>query len=128
MNGVVVLQIISERGGTEGAVAFAYQKLGRIPAVVAAEVGVDELSEGVDVFVNAVKILVLRFADGVAVAGAHGVDEDEVGLVEQALGIVDEFIGRGRSEGAVDGPGAARAESAQVQPHGGGAGAAIIEE
>ena len=128
VNRVVVLQIISQSGGTERAVALANQKLGRIPAVVAAQVGVDELSEGVHVFIDAVEIFFRRFADNVAVPGAHGVDEDEIVLVEKAFGIVHELVGGRRSEGAVDGPSAARAESTHVQPHGGGAGSSVIEE
>ena len=128
MNAVVLLQIIAERGGAEGAVAFADQEFRRVPAIVAAEIGDDELREGFDVFVDTVEVFFGGFADRVAVAGAHGVDEDEVGFVEEAFAVVDEFVGSGRSEGAVDGPGAARAEGAHVQPHGGGAGAAVVEE
>ena len=128
MDGVVVLQIIAESGGAECAVAFADEELRRIPAIVAAEVGVDELAEGFDVFVDAVEVFFVGFANGVAVTGAHGVDEDEVGFVEKAFTVVDEFVRGGRSELRVESPNAARAECAHVQPHGGGAGAAVIEE
>src|SRR2546422_6414739 len=48
--------------------------------------------------VDAVKILVLRLADRVAVAGADGINEDEVGLVEEALRIVHEFVRRRRRD------------------------------
>ena len=84
----MILQIISERGRAKRAVAFADQKFRRIPAVVAADVGVDELAERCYVLIDPLEILVFRFADRVAVAGAHRVDEHEVGFVEQALGVV----------------------------------------
>ena len=128
VDGVVILQIIAQGGRAEGAVAFADQKLRRVPAVVAAQVGDDELREGLDVFVDAVKIFFLRFADGVAVAGAHGVDEDEIGFVEEALGVVHELVRSRRREDAVHGQRAARAEGAHVQPHGGGTGATVVEK
>ena len=37
-----------------------------------------------DVLIDAPEILVLRFADGAAEAGADGIDEDQVGFVEAA--------------------------------------------
>ena len=61
------------------------------------KIGDDELTEGFDVFVDAVEVFVRGFANGVAVTGAHGVDEDEVGLVEKAFIVVDEFV-RARAE------------------------------
>ena len=95
MDAVVLLQIIAERGGAEGAVTFANQKFRRVPAIIAAEVGDDELCEGFDVLVDAVEIFFGGFAHGVAVAGAHRVDENEVGFVEEAFAVVDEFVGAG---------------------------------
>ncbi len=56
VNAVALLQIVAERGGAEGAVAFADQEFRRVPAVVAAEIGDDELREGFDVFVDTVEI------------------------------------------------------------------------
>src|SRR5208282_3102701 len=128
MDSIVLLQVVAENGGAEGAVAFADEEFGRVPTVVAADISDDELRERFGVFVDTVEIFFGGFADGVAVTGAHGVDEDEVGFVEKAFGVVDELVGCGRSAGAVDGPGASRAESAHVQPHGSGAGATVIEK
>src|SRR6202011_1089663 len=78
--------------------------------------------------INAPKILVLRFADGVAESGADGVDEDHIGFVEQRALIVLKLVGRRRRVFGVGGDDAARSEGAHVQPNGGGAGAAVIDE
>ncbi len=61
-------------------------------------------------------------------AGARHVDEDQIGGVEQAGVVVDELVGRGRVVAVVGGDDAPGAEGAHVQPHGGGAGAAVEEE
>ena len=128
VNAVVLLQIISKRSGAEGAVTFADQKFRRVPAVVAIEIDVDELREHFYVLIHAPEILVLRFADGVAEAGADGIDEDHVGFVEQGIGVVFDFVRRGWSGGVVGIDDAARAEGAHMQPDGCGAGAAVVEE
>jgi len=96
------LQDVGEDGVAERAITFADEKFGRVPAIVAADVGLDKIGEGTRVLVNAPEILVLGFADGVAEAGADGIDEDEVGFVEQAVGIVFELVGSGRSDAGVD--------------------------
>src|SRR6267154_257531 len=109
------LQIIAERRRAERAVTLSNQKFWRIPAVIAAQVSDDKLREGFHVLVNAVKILVLRFADGVAVARTHGINEDQIGFVEQTFGIVHELVWRGRRERAVNGVHAAWSKRAHVQ-------------
>src|ERR1700732_1233497 len=76
IHAVVILQIVGEGGGAEGAVALADQEFGGVPAIVAADVDGDEFGEGLDVGIYAPEILVLGFADGVTEAGADGVDED----------------------------------------------------
>jgi hypothetical protein len=64
-----------------------------------------------------------------AVAGADGVDEDEVGLVEQRVFVFDEAEGGPGQVAHLIGHGhALRAEQAHVQPDGGGAGAAVEAE
>ena len=128
VNAVVLLQIISERGGAEGAVTFADKKFRGVPAIVAIEVDVDELRKHFYVLIHAPEILVLRLADGVAEAGADRINENHVGFVEQRIGVVFDFVWRGRSSGVVGIDDAARSEGAHVQPDGCGAGAAVVEE
>src|SRR5882757_1320975 len=112
VHAVVFLEVVAERGGAESAVAFANQEFGGVPAAVAADVKGDELGKGFYVLVYAPKVFVLRFADGVAEAGADWIDKDHIGLVEKGAGIVLEFIRRRRSGFGVGGEHAARSEGA----------------
>ena len=75
------------------------------------------MRERFHVFVNTVKILVLCFADGVAVPRAHRVNENQVRFVEQGFRVVHEFVRRGGREGAVKSVRPPRPERAHVQPH-----------
>jgi len=81
------LQIVRERSGAKGAVAFTDEKFRRVPAVVAADVRVNELRQGFYVLIDAPEILVLGFADGVAEACAHRVNEDQIRFVQEAVRI-----------------------------------------
>ena len=128
VHAVMRLQVVTEGGGAERAVAFADEEFGRVPPAITADVHGDELRERFYVLVDAPEILVLRFADGVAEAGADGIEEHHVGFVEQRAGIVGEFVRRRRSGFRVRGEHATRAESAHVQPHRSGAGAAVVDE
>src|SRR6266404_2029384 len=80
VHAVVFLEIVAERGGAEGAIAFANQEFRGVPAAIAADVQGDELGEGLYVLIDAPKVFVLRFANGAAEARADGIDEDHVGL------------------------------------------------
>src|SRR6202042_2578042 len=92
VDAVMRLQIICQGRGAKSAVAFADEKFRRIPAIVAAEVGVDELREHFYVLIKAPKIFVLGFADGATETGADRIDENEVGFVEQGICIVFKFV------------------------------------
>src|SRR5258707_9751040 len=128
VHAVVFLEVVAEGGGAEGAIAFGDEEFRGVPAAVAADVQGDELCEGLYILIDAPEVFVLRFADGVAEAGADWIDEDHVGLVEQGTGIVLKFIRRGRSGFGVGGEDAAGSEGSHVQPNGSGAGAAIVNE
>src|SRR5882762_3022658 len=103
VHAVVFLEVVAEGGGAEGAIAFADEEFGGVPAAVAADVQGDELGEGLYVLIDAPEVFVLRFADGVAEAGADWIDEDHVGFVEKGTGIVLKFVGRRRSGFGVGG-------------------------
>src|SRR2546422_8416521 len=122
------LQIVRKRGGAERAVAFADQELGRIPAGVAADVRIDELRQRFDVLIHAPKILVLRFAHGVAESRSHGVEENQIRFVQQALWVLREFVGRRRRGTGIDRDDPARRERPHVQPHGRRTWAAVIDK
>ncbi len=81
----VVLQPLCERRRAGGSIAFAIQELGRVPAVIFRQVALDELTECPDILIHAPEHFVLAFADGVAVPRTHRVDEDQVGIAEQAF-------------------------------------------
>ena len=86
------------------------------------------MREGFYIFIDPIKIFFLGFADGVAVARAHGVDKNEISFIQETFGVVYELVRRGRREDAVHRVRAAWPEGAHVQPHGGGARAAVVEE
>src|SRR5882762_6109968 len=108
VHAVVFLEVVAEGGGAEGAIAFADEEFGRVPAAVTADVQGDELCEGLYVLIDAPEVFVLRFADGVAEAGADGIDKDHIGLVEKGAGIVLQLVWRRRSGFGVGGEDAAR--------------------
>ena len=72
--------------------------------------------------------LLLVLAEETAEAGAGCVDKNQVAGVEQAVGIVDQFIGRGAGVLVVGGNDAPGTEGAHVQPHGGAARAAVVDK
>src|SRR5882672_1877982 len=94
VHAVVFLEVVAEGGGAESAVTFADEEFGGVPAAVAADVQRNELGEGLYVLVDAPKVFVLRFADGVTESGADWIDKDHIGLVEQRAGIVLQLVRR----------------------------------
>ena len=114
---VMRLQVVRERGGAEGTVAFTNEKF-----------RVDELRQGFDVLIDAPEVLVLRLAHGVAEARSDGVKEYQICFVEEAVRILGELIGSGRRGIGVHGDHAARRKRAHVQPYGGRARAAVVDE
>ena len=102
------LQVIRKRRRAEGAVAFANEKFRGIPAAVAADVGADELRQRLDVLIDAPEILVLRLAHGVAEARSHGVKEDQIRFVQEAVRILGKLVGSGGCRIGIHGDHSAR--------------------
>ena len=123
-----VEEFAAEGGGAGGAVAFADEEFGGGPAGVFGDVEADEFGDGAGVFLEAVEVFVVLGFGGAAVAGADGVDEDEVGFVEEAGFVVDELVGGREGEAGVLEFDAFGAEEAEVEPDGGGTGAAVEGE
>jgi hypothetical protein len=98
------------------------------PALVHGDVAGDELVEGLDVLVDAGEVLGGALAHGAGEAGERRVDEDEVGLVDQAVLVGNPLIGRRAAGLGALSNDAHRADGAHVQPEGRGAGAAVVEE
>ena len=122
------LQPVHDAARARRPVAFAEEVFGRVPAAVVADVLLDEPRDRFDVRVDPPEILVLGVAEGPRVAGADGVDHDEVGLVDDAEGVVDELVGRRRRGRGVGRHDAAGAERPEMQPDGRRTGPAVVRE
>ncbi len=92
----VLRQSVRQPARAERAVQFAEDELRAVPAVVDRQPALDAAGEGVDVGVGAPQRLELGIAERARKARADRVDEDEVGLVEQAVGVVLELERRPR--------------------------------
>ena len=124
----LALQPVHDAAGARRAVALAEQVLGRVPAAVVADVLADEARDRLDVRVRAPEVLVLGVADGLGEARADRIDHDEVGLVEDAVGVVHDLVGRRRRGPGVGRDDAAGPERPHVQPDRGGARPAVERE
>ena len=123
-----VLEARRERGRARAAVAFAGQKFRREPALFARDVEPDEVRGGLNVRFDVVERLRLDAGRGAAVAGADRVHEHQVGEFQPGEFVVHELDGIGQRFSVVGRLHALRAERAEVQPHRGGAGAAVEGE
>ncbi len=65
----------------------------RIPPFCCGDAGVDELCQSIQIFFNAVKNRGVYIWRGSAEAAIDRVDEDEIGVGEDRLGVVDDFVG-----------------------------------
>ncbi len=128
VHAVPLLQISRKTRRARGAVGFARQEFGREPAVIAGDVQADEVADGFDVLLEGVPVLRLLAFHGTAVACAHRVDENEVGVVEDGILVVGQ-LERGRREFAFVGEDdATGSQHAHVQPHRRGAWSAVEGE
>ena len=122
------LQISRKTRGARGAIGFACQEFWREPAVIACDVQADEIANGFNILLEAVPILCLLTFHGTAVACAHRVNENEVGVIEDGILVVGQ-LERGRRQFAFVGEDyAARTEHAHVQPDRRGAWSAVEGE
>ena len=90
--------------------------------------GVMNSAKAVRVGVDAPEGALLVLPGDAAETGAGGVHEHQVGRIEQARIVVHQLVGRGGRVAIIQCDDAARAEGAHMQPHAGGAGAAVEEE
>lgn len=128
IDAVGVEEFAAEGGGAGGAVAFPDEEFGGGPAGVFGDVEADEFGDGAGVFLEAVEVFVVLGFGGAAVTCADGVDEDEIGFVQEAGLVVDELVRGREGEAVVLEFDAFGAEETEVEPDGGGAGAAVEGE
>ena len=81
------------RGGAGGAVAFAGEKFRAEPAIVAGDVQADEVADGADVFMDAIKLLGFFPGHRPAIARADRIDENQVGGGQPGVGVVFQMVG-----------------------------------
>lgn len=125
---VMRLQIVDQGGRSECAVTFPNEEFRRIPAIVPADVCADELRQGPGILIDTPEILILGFAFRMAEAGADGIDEYEIGGIQQAVLIVGELVGRRRRRFSIRSDHPPGAKGTHVQPDRGGPGPPVIEK
>ena len=74
-------QLVRDRGRARGAIAFAAEEFGAVPAAIVVEPAPDDFGDGFRVLRHAIIILGVGLADQVREAGAGRVDEHHVGDV-----------------------------------------------
>src|SRR5262249_40028189 len=121
-------QVIGQAGGAEHAITFAAEVLRREPAVMARGPETDEIADGIHVAGDAKETVGLLFLGGAAETGGHGINEYKVAGIEHGKFVVHQREGRRGLRAVGIHFSAARSESAEVQPEGGGAGSAVEAE
>ena len=110
-------EVPGETGGPCRSVALAREELGGNPALVSGQVDADELSDRLDVPLEVMELLRLLAWDRAREARADGVDEDEIGDVEERVAVVDDAARWRVRHPVVVHVHAARSECTEMQPH-----------
>ena len=92
------LQVAHDLRTADAAIALAGDEFRRQQAIVFFQPATDHQRDRADIAVDGIEPLAHIFAgrDETAVAGADGIDEDEIGEVEPGLGIGQQIRRRGR--------------------------------
>jgi len=124
---VAVLQPPGEPCHAGGAIAFPLEVLGRCPAPVPGDEGIDPARQVSDVLVHPEELLPVRISHDAGEAGVHRIHVDDVGDVEDGVLVVDDPVRLHREALVVDGQ-EARAGVADVHPDRGRARSAVEGE
>jgi hypothetical protein len=125
---VLLLEIRRKPGHARDAVALAEEILRRAPALLARGEKPHEFADRRDVLVEPEKLLRLLAFRRAAQTGGHRVHEDEIGGVEDGIGIVHHAQHSARREAVGRKVQPPRTEPAEMQPHRRSAGAAVEAE
>ena len=125
---VAVGEVAGQARGARGAVAFAADKERRAPEVVFVQEAADEFAEGGQIVLHSAEVRAVAGLVRAAEARAHGVDEDQVAGIQQAVGIVDVGVRRRRGQAVRLHLHHLGAEGAHVQPDRGRARSAVEQE
>ena len=122
------LQMLGERGAAERAIRLPDHELRCQPTLLARGPEADDLANRLDVTRIAMEGLGLATRDRARIARRHRVDEHQIAVRQQGLGIVDEPVWRRRRRIDIPGDDPARAEEAEVQPYARTPGTAVEDE
>src|SRR6185437_3871042 len=112
---IAVDQMVGQRRGACGAVAFAKEKQRRAPALIAREVETDKAIESVSVTIDVIQLLG-KVRTNAAVAGAGSVNEDEIRAVKNGSGIINHGVWRSGHSAVAFQLDLSGTERAHVQP------------
>ena len=115
---VGALQVAREHRRAGGAVAFAEQVAGRVPALVFAEEAPEELRQGARVLVNAPEVRSVGAFEGMAETGADRIHHHDVRDVEEGVFVVLQRVGRRALRADLGSDHPARTHDAHVEPEG----------
>ncbi len=123
-------EVLGEDRRARGAVALAQQEFRGFEPIVALHVALDELRERARIAIDPIEHLRLADADDAAVAGAHGIDEHQVGRTQNAVGVRHQPVRRLFTPdlagcGPLD---PSRTEAADVDQRGGEPRSAVVRE
>ena len=113
---ILPVQLIGHGGRAGGAIGFAAEELGCVPAVVLVQPQADELRDGLGIAVNAPEVFGIGLAQGMAPAGADRIDKHQIGDIEQRFGVVADVIGRRAVVLGIGDVHPLRAKGTHVQP------------
>src|SRR5690606_26869866 len=87
------LEVLGKTGHPHAAIGFAEQVFRGGPALMFRDPAPDEVTDGFNVLVQSVEIVGFRFSGGAAVAGGHGIDENDIAEIQDAEWVFDDARG-----------------------------------
>ena len=87
-------EVAREARGAGSAIALAHEEEGRRPTISTAQVETNELANALDVALETVELRVQLQLGSTAIANTHGIDEDEVHLIQPRNEIVLHLVGK----------------------------------
>ena len=125
---VAAFEFVDDRRRARGAIAFTAEEFRRVPAAVFGQPQPDEGGDRFGIGGDAPEDFRIGLAERVRKAGADGIDEYQIGDIEQRFGIVGDRIGRRAVILGIGNVDALRPERPHVQPQRARAGAAVEQE
>ena len=126
---IAPFQLVDHGCRSRGAIALPAQKFGAVPTAIVAQPFADHLGDGARILGHAPIVTALRLTDQMREAGAHRIDKDKVGYIEQRIRIIQDRVRRGAVITRIGRNGdPLGAKGAHLQPDGARARPAIEQE